>query len=132
MRTRKTYKIDTLDIDKSRGIGIAVPFNPKNIFTITYTTKEQVKSNLLNFLMTNNGERYFNPDFGADLRNLIFSQMSNLDESRQLLYSKISVYFPNIEIQELEYIPDYNTNTLGIKLKYRINTQEDSLIIDIV
>ena len=62
MTQRREFKINTLDIDKNKGIGIAIPFNPYNIFTITYSTKEQIKSNLLNFFLTNQGERYFNPN----------------------------------------------------------------------
>lgn len=132
MRARKTYKINTLDIDKNKGIGIKVPFDPVNIFKITYTTKEQVKSNLLNFLLTNKGERYFNPEFGADLRNLIFNQMTNVEELRDSLYDKISLYFPNIQIIDLSFVPEVDKNLLNIKLSYKLNTEEDTLSIQIV
>lgn len=132
MRVRKTYKINTLDIDKNKGIGIKIPFDPVNIFKITYTTKEQVKSNLLNFLLTNKGERYFNPEFGADLRNLIFNQMTNVEELRDSLYDKISLYFPNIQIIDLSFVPEVDKNLLNIKLSYKLNTEEDTLSIQIV
>lgn len=131
MRKRKTYKINTLDINKNRGIGIKVPFDPVRIFQITYNTKDQVKSNLLNFLMTNKGERVFNPNFGADLRSLIFKQMSNLEEIRESLIDEISLYFPNITVTDLIFTPDYNTNSLNIKLSYRLNTEEDTLSMKI-
>jgi len=131
LRNRKTYKINTLDINKNRGIGIRVPFDPLRIFEITYSTKDQVKSNLLNFLMTNKGERVFNPNFGADLRSLLFRQLSNLEEVRESILDQISIYFPNIIVTDLVFTPDYNTNTLNIKLSYKLNTQEDSLSIQI-
>jgi len=131
LRKRKTYKINTLDINKNRGIGIKVPFDPVRIFQITYNTKDQVKSNLLNFLMTNKGERVFNPNFGADLRSLIFKQMSNLEEIRESLIDEISLYFPNITVTDLIFTPDYNTNSLNIKLSYRLNTEEDTLSMKI-
>jgi phage baseplate assembly protein W len=131
MKPRRIYKINTLDTNKNRGIGIKLPFDPNIVFEITYSTKEQVKSNLLNFLMTNRGERYFNPDFGADLRKLVFSQMYNVDETREFLYDRIITYFPTIQIEELVFSPNYDTNSLGILLKYRINSQEDLLSIQI-
>jgi phage baseplate assembly protein W len=131
LRNRKTYKINTLDINKNRGIGIKVPFDPVRIFQITYNTKDQVKANLLNFLMTNKGERVFNPNFGADLRSLIFKQMSNLEEIRESLIDEISLYFPNITVTDLIFTPDYNTNSLNIKLSYRLNTEEDTLSMKI-
>ena len=59
MRNRPQYKINTLDLNPNQGIGIALPFSPDTIFTINYTTKDQIKSNLLNFMLTNKGERFF-------------------------------------------------------------------------
>ncbi len=131
MMQRREFKINTLDIDKNKGIGIAVPFNPVNIFTITYTKKEQIKSNLLNFFLTNQGERYFNPNFGANLRALIFNQLVNVEEIRESLVDRVSLYFPSVEIVDLSVVPDYNKNTLYIKLSYKVNTEEDSLSIQI-
>jgi len=131
MTQRREFKINTLDIDKNKGIGMAIPFNPYNIFTITYTTKEQIKSNLLNFFLTNQGERYFNPNFGANLRALIFNQLVNVDEIRESLVDKVALYFPSVQITDLSVVPDYNKNTLYIKLNYRVNTEEDSLSIQI-
>ncbi len=81
--------------------------------------------------MTNKGERVFNPNFGADLRSLIFKQMSNLEEIRESLIDEISLYFPNITVTDLIFTPDYNTNSLNIKLSYRLNTEEDTLSMKI-
>lgn len=132
MIRRTTYRINTLDIDKNKGIGIKVPFDPVTIFRTTYSTKEQVKSNLLNFLMTNRGERYFNPDFGADLRKELFSQMYNVEEKKELLKDRIKKYFPNIEIVQLLFTSNQDTNSLKIVLNYNIYNQEESLSIEIV
>jgi phage baseplate assembly protein W len=131
MLPRRQYRINTLDVDKNRGIGIAIPFDPVNIFKITYTTKDQIKSNLLNFLLTNKGERVFNPNFGADIRSLVFDQMVNLEETRESITDSISLYFPELDLTELSFTPNYDTNTLFIKISYIINTEADSISIQI-
>ena len=131
MLERREYKINTLDINKNRGIVIAIPFDPVNVFKITYTTKDQIKSNLLNFLLTNKGERVFNPNFGADIRALVFDQMSNLEEIRESISDRIALYFPELEITEFSFTPNYNTNTLLIKLSYKVNTEPDSISIQV-
>jgi phage baseplate assembly protein W len=131
MRVRKEYTINTLDVNKNRGIGISIPYNPVTVFNITYSTKEQVKSNLLNYLLTNKGERYFNPEFGADLRRLVFDQMTNQDQVKYELEEKIGLYFPNITLSEIEFTPNYDNLTLIISIKYTLNTQADSLVIQI-
>ena len=131
MRRRIEYKKNTLDLNKNRGIGIKLPFDPVSVFSITYTTKEQIKSNLINFLLTNKGERFFNPEFGADLRNLLFEQMTDVEEVRLNLQRKIELYFPMISISRLDFSPDMERSILFIKLEFSINNQEDSLSIQI-
>lgn len=131
MLPRRQYRINTLDVNKNRGIGISIPFDPVNIFKITYTTKDQIKSNLLNFLLTNKGERVFNPNFGADIRALVFDQMVNLEETRESISDSIALYFPELQLTEILFTPNYDTNTLFIKISYIINSEADSISIQI-
>jgi hypothetical protein len=72
MRNRVEFKVDSSKRNPNRGIGIRLPFNDYNIFTLNYTTKDQIKSNLTNYMLTNKEERVFNPNFGANLIILLF------------------------------------------------------------
>ncbi len=55
---------NVLDLRPSTGVGVALPFNnPRGVFKTVYTTKEQLKYNLINFLLTDKRERIFNPNF---------------------------------------------------------------------
>ena len=54
-------KISPLDLRTSTAIGVNIPFSAQNVFTSVYTTKEQTKYNLINFLLTDKGERPFSP-----------------------------------------------------------------------
>jgi phage baseplate assembly protein W len=81
--------------------------------------------------LTNKGERVFNPNFGADIRALVFDQMSNLEEIRESISDRIALYFPELEITEFSFTPNYNTNTLLIKLSYKVNTEPDSISIQV-
>ena len=47
---RKIYPIDT---KPSVAIGIGLPFNGNAVFNSTYLTKDAIKSNLLNYFLTN-------------------------------------------------------------------------------
>jgi phage baseplate assembly protein W len=129
---RTEYTVNTTDLVKNRGLGLALPFNPVNIFTINYTTVAQVKSNLLNFLLTNRGERPFNPDFGADLRKLLFDQMADLSLAQDLLKSRIALYFPEVIVKALDFTPDPSKNSLTITLNFSVRNQPDTLVIQIV
>jgi hypothetical protein len=68
----QVVRIDPRDLDKNKAIGISIPFNAGGVFNQTFSTKDQVRSNLINFLLTYKGERILNPEFGADLPKLLF------------------------------------------------------------
>ena len=63
------------------GIGVDIPFIAGGVFTPNYQTKKAIKNNLINYFLTNPGERPGNPTFGGGLRGFIFEQISqqNLD-----------------------------------------------------
>jgi len=51
--------INTLDLKPSTGVGVGLPFNTPAVFTTIYTTKEQIKYNIINFLLSDRRERIF-------------------------------------------------------------------------
>ena len=61
--------VDILDLQPSTGVGISLPFNGPTGINTTYTTKDAVKSNLLNFILTGKKERVMNPSFGSGVRD---------------------------------------------------------------
>jgi phage baseplate assembly protein W len=75
---------------------LSLPFNAPGVFKTTYTTKETVKYNLINFFLTNQNERYLNPTFGGNLRAFVFQQISegNLDSLKEDIQSQFKYIFP--------------------------------------
>ena len=63
-----TVNINPLDLFPSKGVGIKIPFDGPTGLNITYTTKDAIKSNILNFFLTGRKERIMNPTFGAGIR----------------------------------------------------------------
>ena len=51
--------ISPLDINKNIKVGVALPLNEVNMFKGTDTIKEQAKTNLINVLLTEPGERVY-------------------------------------------------------------------------
>ena len=70
-----------IDLQKSRAIGFGFPLNGDAVFVPTYFTRDQIKANLVNYLLTNKGERVFKPNFGADLRSLLFENMQDISNA---------------------------------------------------
>jgi len=72
----QTTRVNPLDLQGNIAIGISLPFSgPSGPFNKTYSTADQIKSNLINLLLTDKGERVFNPDFGVDLKKHYLKQV---------------------------------------------------------
>ena len=127
-------QINPLDLQPSVGIGVKIPFSSDQVFTTTYTTQESIKTNLINYLLTGRLERYFNPQFGAGLRALLFDQM-NQDKSFEIettIRTGVATWFPNVIIQELitQGTPDTNTFTIYMKYMVDMTNIQDELVIN--
>lgn len=110
------------DLRPRVAIGVNLPFSSPIAFEPNYQTKDAIRNNLINYLLTNPGERFDNPTFGAGLRNFIFSQVENknFEFIREDVQDKVNENFPNIEIEDLEVFATENTNTIQINLTYSI------------
>ena len=118
----QTIRVNPLDLQKNIVIGVSLPFNAPGVFNKTYSTKEQIKSNLINLLLTDKGERIMNPEFGADIRKSLFDNIT--DSSTELLKLKItdaiSIFVPEVILGEVSVIPDIDYNTLDVTINYRL------------
>ena len=127
-------QIFPIDFNKSAAVGVDIPFSVPGVFKSNYTTKEAIKSNLINYFLTNPGERPLNPTFGGELRAFIFEQITtdNLDFLEEQISSDLKTFFPNINIINLEILRQENNNIITVQLSYNvINTNiSDTLEID--
>lgn len=130
----KVVRIDPRDLDKNKAIGVKLPFNGGGVFKSTYSTQDQIKSNLINLLLTYKGERILNPEFGADLPRLVFEQVSNetYEKIQNQIVNSVTTYIPEIILTNIEITPDADYNTLYINVSYQIKLSgnKDNIIID--
>ena len=115
-------KIFPIDTKPGTAVGVAIPFNAPATFFSTYTTQNAIKNNLINYLLTNKTERYLNIDFGANLRQFIFENITsdNIDFLKESIQSLINIYFPNIKVEQLEILEYPDNNEINISITYSI------------
>jgi phage baseplate assembly protein W len=118
----QTIRVNPLDLQKNIVIGVSLPFNAAGVFNKTYSTKDQIKSNLINLLLTDKGERIMNPEFGADVRRSLFDNIteSNNEVLRLKIIDAINIFIPEIQLENVDVIPDFDYNTLNITINYRL------------
>jgi phage baseplate assembly protein W len=118
----QTIRVNPLDLQKNIAIGVSLPFNGPGVFKSTYTTKDQIKSNLINLLLTDKGERIMNPEFGTDIRKSLFDNMTNssADLLKLKIINSVNIFVPEIILGEVKVEPDFDYNTLNITINYRL------------
>lgn len=114
--------INPVDLKRSTGIGVSIPFSGLAVFNTTYTTDQAIKNNLLNYLLTRTNERVFNPNFGASIQTLVFEALTDkkIQEFKSLLEEQIKRQFPDIDIQNIDITSNPDLNTLYVTVAYII------------
>lgn len=119
------YQIINVNIDsitQNKAIGVKFPFDVPGVFTKSYTTLEQAKTNVRSLLLTRKGERYAQPNLGTSLLNLLFQP--NISELKDVISSTItdaiSYWLPYIDITDLSIITQEDDSTLIHDIKITI------------
>lgn len=127
----QTVRVNPLDLQGNIAIGVSLPFNgPSGPFNSTYSTQEQIKSNLVNLLLTNKGERVFNPEFGCDLKNTLFEGIteSTSELIKNLIITNVNLFVPEVQLTEIlvETSPEYNNNSISVTVRYRMKISQNA------
>ena len=125
---RQNIKINPVDLPENErtAVGITFPFNNNGVFFQSYTTKEQVKSNLINLLLTDRGERINQLEFGIGIKRLIFEQDVDQSQLKIRIEEGIDEFIPELELIELEIKKDPNSHILNIVISYRLLLDYDT------
>lgn len=126
--------IDPLDLQPSTAVGVNLPLSGNAVFNSTYETKDAIKANLINYFLTNKGERYFNPAFGSDIRKLLFDNINQntLDQVKDIITTDLDLYFPRVVPSKIELNSDPDSNVITIYIRYSIDSTNitDELLIN--
>ena len=111
-----------IDLQPSRAVGFGFPLDGDAVFIPTFTTREQTKGHLLNYLLTNRGERVFRPNFGSNLRSLLFENIidAELEDLQNIIQEDIRRFFPNVTVKQIEFNNQPDRNEINFTLTYEI------------
>ena len=90
----------------SYAYGITLPIKKGNTgyFEQAFSSFEQAKSNLRNLLLTKQGERIMQPNFGTGLHSLLFEQMTSQLERdlEETIVKSVGYWLPYINVKDIE------------------------------
>tara|TARA_R100001082_G_scaffold94693_1_gene61679 strand:+ start:33 stop:440 length:408 start_codon:yes stop_codon:yes gene_type:complete len=121
---RSVREIDRND-DKYVGIRFPLDYSPEGFFYKTKTVLEQSKANLRNLLLTTPGERIFQPDFGSNLKNLVFEQRENISEDiESTIRTSVDRYLSYINIINVFTIQESNQVNVQVEFSVPLNPED--------
>lgn len=112
-------KINPLDLNKNIKIGVAFPLDEVNMFNGTETMKETIKANLINLLLTEQGERINMPEYGIGLKNKLFEQELEPKTISTQISDQIARFMGN-EIQLTDIQTSTTEHTFFVRIVYKI------------
>jgi len=140
MPTLVITRVNPLDLQGNIAIGVSLPFNGlSGPFNSTYSTQEQTKSNLINLLLTNKGERIMNPEFGCDLKTILFEGITEdiNEDIKNLIQTNVGLFIPNVEILDIiinnnPYYNNQNVISIIVKYKMKISQEADQVTVQFI
>lgn len=112
--------ISPIDFEKDVAVGIDLPMvgDYGSSFKLNYTSLDQAVANAKNLLLTNRGERVMQPEFGCDLSNILFENITAevLSTVETNIRNNFDYWLPYVFINELSVTPDEDFNRIFISI----------------
>ena len=116
----RSNRVDPRDFQINTAIGVALPFSAPGVFNSVYSTRDQIKYNLINLIMTSQGERIENPNFGTILKQQLFEQIS--EQTFPIIKSSITnaveQYMPEVAIDSIDIVSPGDNFMVGDRLQF--------------
>lgn len=108
--------------------------NPVSFDVSRKTNEEAVKDAIRNLLLTNKGERLFQPRIGSDIRKYLFENYT--PATTQILKDNIRTvlnrYEPRAELLDVSVIGSPDQNAVQIHVAFAVTMQEDPVTLTVI
>jgi phage baseplate assembly protein W len=123
----KVYSLQDFTPNVAVGIKLPLVGVRGNLFDQSYSTEEQVLSNVKNLILTEQGERILQPRFGTRLRRAVFSQNTETlkEEISTSISDAIAFWLPYVNIVNLTIdtviATGANISEHGVKISLQVS-----------
>ena len=109
----------------SRGfkdLSMSFQVNPINSDLIATKNETAIARSVRNLVITRPGERFFNPNLGSRVYELLFDNMDDISASmiEDEIKDTIDNYEPRVKLVSVKATPDYQGNAFDVVITYNI------------
>ena len=90
-----------------------------------------IVNSIKNTVSTNHYEKPFQPDFGSNVRRMLFENLDNITASaleREIQQSIIN-YEPRVKLLSVKVIPDFDNNGFNVEMQFFILNKSEPVTI---
>lgn len=98
------------------------------------TNVDAVKQSIRNLILTNRGERLFQPNIGGNIRSMLFENITNQTfmTMREIIIETVEAYEPRAELIDVNVSETSNSNEVQISIVFRIINLQEPVTLEII
>ena len=105
-----------------KDLSMSFKFNPLSGDLITLKNENAIARAVRNIVLTTPGEKFFDPDFGSSISEILFENVDDITavSIEDEIKSCLGNYEPRIELINVNVNPNFDANQFDVIISYRI------------
>ena len=101
---------------------------------LSYKNEDSVKRSIRNILLTDRGERFFNPQFGSDIRKMLFENFSPSTEQviADLIKTAIGNHEPRANVIDVNVSGNPDQNSMYINIVFSVINKAEPVTLELI
>lgn len=108
--------------------------NPVNSDVSRKVNEEAVKESIKNLILTDRGERLFQPEVGCDIRSMLFENFTQetVDTMRNMIFETIETYEPRCDLLGVDVTGRIDSNEIRVIITFALINNEEPTTLEVV
>ena len=105
-----------------KDLSMSFKFNPLSGDLITLKNENAIARAVRNIVLTTPGEKFFDPDFGSNVGEILFENVDDITavSIEDEIKSSLKNYEPMVELINVTVDPNFDENQFDVVISYRI------------
>ena len=107
--------------------------HPVSKDVLRFVNEHAVIRSVKNIVLTDKGERLYQPSIGSDIKKMLFEPMlpATAELISQYIQDAIQQHEPRAKVLDIGVEPDYNNNLYRVSMTFMIINKEDPITLNI-
>ena len=105
-----------------KDLSMSFKFNPLSGDLITLKNENAIARAVRNIVSTSPGEKFFDPDFGSSISEILFENVDDITavSIEDEIKSSLKNYEPRVDLVNVDVNPNFDENQFDVTITYRI------------